>query len=182
MDKHTHPNSSAKNYLFQSTHKPIPPDLAAFEKCGIFSVTGIVHCLQTGAQTEVKKGFPVRFDHFSSTLGDALLQNKSEVVLNTNNECLALLWYTACVSPQFGTTASLEVKVNGDIVAGGSASAQSSYQIGVEMALSALTVVRLHNKPGQVIELINCDNTADIAHSSLVLVLIDAAPPMKDRV
>ncbi len=180
MDKHTHSDPSAKNYLFEGTHKPVPPDLAAYAKCGIFSVTGIVHCLQTGAQTEVKKGFPVRFDHFSSTLGDALLQNKSEVVLNTHNDCLALLWYTACISPQFGTTAFLEVKLNGDIVAGGSASAQSAYQIGVEMTLSALTVVRLHNKPRQVIELINCDNTADIAHSSLVLVLLDAAGPMKD--
>ncbi len=175
MDKHTHSDPSAKNYLFERTHKPIPPDLTAFTKCGFFTVSGIVHCLQTGAQSEVKRGFPVLFDHFSSTFDEALLQNKSEVVLNIHNECLALLWYTACVSPQFGTTAALEVKVNGDIVAGGSASAQSSYQIGVEMTLSALTVLCLHQKPGQVIELINNDNTADIAHSSLVLVLIDAA-------
>lgn len=179
MDNQAHSDRSAEEYLSRIAEsglkKPIPPELSGLSKTGCFNVSGIVHCLQTDLQTDVKKGLPVLFEHISSTAGNAVLHSDGTVILPAGNACLALLWFCACVSPLLGTTASLELRINGAAVSGGSASAQSAYQVGAEMSLTALTVVSLQKDTKQTLALVNSSTTADIAHASLVMILFDPA-------
>lgn len=181
MKKQTHSDLSREQYLSRAVQKsgpkPIFPNLSAFSEFGTFTVSGIIHCIQTQLQSDVKKGLPIPFDFITSTMDGVSLQKQSAITMDIRKECIALLWYTACVSPQFGTTASLEVMTDGAIVAGSSAYAQSSYQIGAQMTLSALTVMSLHKRSAQAFELINTDSTADICHASLVMLLLDGAAP-----
>ncbi len=181
MNKRPHSNLSKEEYLSRLMQKPPPdillPELSAFMGCAAFTIAGIAHCLQTQMQMDVRKGMAVRFELFSSTCDALSLKEQCEIILAAPHDCIALLLYTVCVSPQFGTCAALDAVLDGVPAAGGSAFAQSSYQIGSEMTLTAHTAVRLFQTRPQVLQLVNRDSTADINHASLLLVLLNGTPP-----
>lgn len=174
---------STEEYLSRMTQKrpdTLPPaNLAAFSQGGAFTVSGMAHGLKTRPQADVKNKEALVFDHLSSTFGgNAAQQQGDELCITVQNDCPALIWYTACASPLYGTSASLELELNGLPVSGGFARASSSYQIGVQMSLGAMTFAILRANEAQRLRLLNADATADMTSASLSVLAFLPVPPI----